>query len=296
MITGRGDRRKPKKDKSSPIWYVMDGMVSITGQMPDVLSNLELQRKFPELYIFCDDAHGTGWSGNRGRGYVTDFVIREANTNEHGFAEEAKRWIVSVCFGKSVGADGGALILPNEEMKDFVHAVSPFCTFTCTKFPIADLAVIKEFADMSLEGVIDDLQTELNVNVQYLHQRAREVLGDVIDFEKDWQETPVLFIPIDTAMETFFDIIKQLQDEGIFVATCAPPATESFGVRVTVQRESKQADIDRMLIRIKELLIENGVTTEEEEEEKEPSKTTTTDTDDYLSSWLDVDDFLAVGY
>jgi hypothetical protein len=36
-------------------------------------------------------------------------------------------------------------------------------------------------------------------------------------------------------------------------------------VRVTVQRESKQADIDRVLLRIKETLIENGVKSREED-------------------------------
>jgi hypothetical protein len=77
----------------------------------------------------------------------------------------------------------------------FVHAMSPFCTINCTIFPIDDLAVIKEFADVSLvEGVVDGFQMDFNVNVQYLHQRAREVLRDVIDFAKDWQETPVFFI------------------------------------------------------------------------------------------------------
>jgi hypothetical protein len=57
------------------------------------------------------------------------------------------------------------------------------------------LSVRKEIADMSLvEGVVDGLQMDFNVNVPYLHQRAREVSGDVTDFAKDWQETPVFFI------------------------------------------------------------------------------------------------------
>jgi len=247
---------------SSPIWYVLDGMVSITGEIPDVLSILKLQRKYPNLWIFCDDAHGTGWSGKKGRGYVTDQIIQEADTNANGYAAEAKRWIMSVCFGKSLGADGGALVLPNEDAKDFVHAMSPFCTFTCTKFPVADLALINEAMKMSLDGTIDQLQEELQTKVRYLHRRAREVLGEMVDFggrsggDNGGFETPVLFVPIDRPTETFFDIVETLQQEGIFVATCAPPATSGFGVRITVQRESSAEDIDRVLERIRDLLRE----------------------------------------
>lgn len=247
-----------RNNSSSITWYVMDGMVSLTGQLPDVQKIWSLQRKYPDLWVFCDDAHGTGWSGTGGRGRVTDMVIREAKTNEHGFAEEAKRWVMSVCFGKSVGADGAALVLPNENMKDLVHTLSPFCTFTCTKFPFADLALINEAMKMSLDGTMDALQQELAQKSSYLHRCARQELAGLVDFPTNWPETPVLYIPIDRDMETFFDIVKTLFNEGIFIATCVPPATKSCGIRVTAQRESKEADIDRLLQRLKYLLLETA--------------------------------------
>jgi len=243
------------KDEQPPTtWYVADGMVSITGEIMDVDSIFALQRKYPSLHVYCDDAHGSGWSGKGGIGLVPDKVIKEARTNEKGYGEEAKRWVFGVCFGKSFGADGGALILPTQDMKDLVHALSPFCTFTCTKFPISDLALVNEAMKMSLDGTIDELQTELLRKVNYLHTRARFYLSDFVDF-RTTEETPVLFVPIDRDMETFFSMVRTLHDEGFFVAPCAPPATSGFGVRITVRRDCSHADIDRLLLRLRELVI-----------------------------------------
>lgn len=246
------------KKNSTPglTWYVADGMGSMTGEIMDVDGLFALQRKYPDLWVYCDDAHGSGWSGKDGIGLIPEAVIREAKTNDNGYAAEARRWVFGVCFGKSFGADGGALILPSPEMKDLVHALSPFCTFTCTKFPIADLALINEAMSMSLDGTMDDMQAELSKKVDYLHTRAKLYLTDLVDFPEtsSLDETPVLFVPIDRDVDTFFRIIRMLQDEGIFVATCAPPATSGLGVRITVKRENTHEEIDRVLLRLRELL------------------------------------------
>jgi len=78
--------------------------------------------------------------------------------------------------------------------------------------------------DVPRDGTIDELQKDLSKKVSYMHRRAREELGGMVDFPENWRETPVPFIPIKRDMETFFSIARALHEEGIFVATCAPPA------------------------------------------------------------------------
>lgn len=254
------ERMRELPQNAAPIWYVLDGMVSMTGKIPDAQKLFALQRKYPNLWVYCDDAHGTGWSGEGGKGLITDQVLHEASTNKMGYAEEANRWVFAVCFGKSLCADGGALIFPNEEMKHIVELFSPFSTFSCTKFPIADLALINEAMKMSQDGTIDELQVELKHKVEYMHESAHRHLEYLVDLCDDSTETPVLFIPFDRDLKTHYDIVDTLFQEGIFVANCVPPATRSLGIRVTVHRTAKLEDIDHLMKRIRDLLIQTRTT------------------------------------
>jgi len=236
------------------IWYVADGQVSLTGEQIPVRPLLELQKRHPELWVFCDDAHGAGWSGKGGIGHAPELVLQEADTNAEGFAEEANRWVIATSFSKGFAADGGALILPDQQTKEFVELFSPFSRAMCARLPTADLAMIHEAMKMSLDGTIDHLQAELHERINYLHTAYRRHLKHLMDIPLEISCRPVLHIPLDMELDEVIRLVKELHNRGIFVAPTGPPAAAGLGLRLTVQPTTTHNDIDTFFTTIAELL------------------------------------------
>ena len=63
--------------KFERVIYALDGVFSMDGHVPPIDELEKWLDEFPNLYLYIDDAHGTSWVGEYGRGYVLDkFKIR----------------------------------------------------------------------------------------------------------------------------------------------------------------------------------------------------------------------------
>ena len=60
------------------VWYLADGVYSMHGDLAPVKQVAALQDQFDNLFTYYDDAHGFGWQGENGRGYV----LSEVSLNE----------------------------------------------------------------------------------------------------------------------------------------------------------------------------------------------------------------------
>ena len=54
------------------IWYLADGVYSMFGDVAPVAEIDLLMEEFGNLYVYYDDAHGFGWAGRHGVGYVLE--------------------------------------------------------------------------------------------------------------------------------------------------------------------------------------------------------------------------------
>ena len=86
------------------VWYLTDGVYSMFGDMAPVHELEALQRRYENLWVYYDDAHGFGWRGAHGRGYVLEQI------------ELNDRMVVAVSLSKSFGTGGAAVVFPDAAM------------------------------------------------------------------------------------------------------------------------------------------------------------------------------------
>ncbi|HDH24877.1 MAG TPA: aminotransferase class I/II-fold pyridoxal phosphate-dependent enzyme, partial [Actinobacteria bacterium] len=109
------------------------------GDLAPVREISTLMDRFANLHVYFDDAHGFGWAGLHGRGYVLGEVsIRE-------------RMVVAGSLSKSIGAGGGALVFPDEKTARRVRTLGGTMTFSGPLHP-AELGAALASADIHLSG------------------------------------------------------------------------------------------------------------------------------------------------
>src|SRR5690606_16556895 len=96
------------KGRAKRVWYMVDGVYSMYGDTATVEELKKLLDKYPELYIYSDDAHGVSWTGEHGCGYFF---------SKMGLHPKV---VQNVTLGKAFGATGGVTIYPTFEFYDRV--------------------------------------------------------------------------------------------------------------------------------------------------------------------------------
>jgi 7-keto-8-aminopelargonate synthetase-like enzyme len=97
-----------KKEGYRNIWYCADGIYSIHGDLCDISGLHRLLDQEENFYAYIDDAHGTGWCGEKGSGYVIgSFGLHD-------------KMIVVESFAKSMATSGGAIIVPDKLISDLI--------------------------------------------------------------------------------------------------------------------------------------------------------------------------------
>ena len=64
------ERIKKLRQKHNKIYYMIDGVYSMFGDVAPIRELVELADKYPCLYLYVDDVHGMSWTGQNGTGYV----------------------------------------------------------------------------------------------------------------------------------------------------------------------------------------------------------------------------------
>lgn len=57
------------------VWYICDGVYSQQGDVAPLAELKALMDKYPQLYLYVDDAHGMSWTGKNGCGYALSQVV-----------------------------------------------------------------------------------------------------------------------------------------------------------------------------------------------------------------------------
>jgi 7-keto-8-aminopelargonate synthetase-like enzyme len=73
------------------------------GDLAPVEDLWHLLQRYPTLHLYLDDAHGMGWTGPRGCGYILSHL------------PERDRVVVALSMAKEFGAGGGVLVFPSPE-------------------------------------------------------------------------------------------------------------------------------------------------------------------------------------
>lgn len=229
------------------VWYLADGVYSMFGDLAPVHDIDALLNEFPGLCVYLDDAHGFGWSGRHGRGYVLgEIPIRD-------------RMVVAGSLSKSFGAGGGALVFSDETTARRVRTLGGTMTFAGPLHP-AELGAAIASADIHLSDEYLELQTRLHRQIELTRRllMARHLPVVASAF------SPVWFIRIGTPTDTIA-VAKLLQEDGFYVNPSGYPAVPvgSAGLRFAnslyLDDDAYESLIDSLAKRVPQVIGETEV-------------------------------------
>jgi 7-keto-8-aminopelargonate synthetase-like enzyme len=213
------------------IWLVGDGLYSMFGDFAPFEEFVLMLERYPQLHLYIDDAHATGWLGTHGRGGAL------MHLGNH------RRVAVALSLNKSFAAAGGALTLPDNELKTRIRRCGgPMLFSGPIQPPMLGAAVAS--SQLHLSACHPATQAELMQRVDYALAAAERVGLPLATQHR----TPIFFIPCDSVDEAT-DEVKRLQQEGFYVCPSAFPAVpvNRPGVRFTVTLHNQPQDIDSFI-------------------------------------------------
>ena len=89
------------------VWYAADGLYSMYADFLPTTELDELMARHENLWLYVDDAHAVSWTGRHGRGHALERLAPAT----------LARTVVAASLNKSFAAAGGAVLLPDEQMR-----------------------------------------------------------------------------------------------------------------------------------------------------------------------------------
>lgn len=223
--------KRKKENGARNVWFLADGIYSMQGDMLNIEGLIELLDEHEHLYTYIDDAHGMGWLGKNGAGYIL------------GDGEIHEKMIVAVSMCKSFGAFGGIIVFPDSDWAERVRLFGQTLIFSAPISPPILGAAIAS-ARIHLSEELESLQKDLMDRICYFREKCRQMNIPV----KTKDETPIQFIEIGES-STVFDLIKELMGRGVFVTAAVYPSMpkKHGGIRVNITRHLELEDIDYLI-------------------------------------------------
>lgn len=232
-----------RKEGKKNIWYCADGIYSLHGNKCDIKGLFKLLDSEENFYAYVDDAHGTGWYGRNGSGYViSDYGIHE-------------KMIIVASFAKSMSTSGGALIIPDKLLADYLNLSAQTMIFSGPIQP-PTLGALIGCIKLHLSDHIISLQNDLMDLINYFRLKSEELKLSFIT--KDI--TPIQLIRIGDQEKTSI-IVNKLIRRGFLPSAVLYPAISKGdeGVRITITRHHTTSDIDNLLENIKDIMKEENL-------------------------------------
>lgn len=216
---------------SGRVWYVIDGVYSMHG---DIAPPSEIRRLLDEneaLWVYCDDAHGFGWSGHSGRGSFLD---------ECGWHD---RLVMTYGLSKSFGALGGVVAAQDLSLIQAIEFVGGPMVFG-GPIPPASLGAGIASAEIHLSDELTTLQTELGRRIDFVNEHSARIGLPL----SDSSHSPLWFVEIGQSM-TAGSVVARMVRDGFFVNVAVYPVVprDRAGVRFTVTRYNSFSQIESML-------------------------------------------------
>jgi 7-keto-8-aminopelargonate synthetase-like enzyme len=225
---GQGARR---------VWYCADGIYSMFGDRLDVDGLVALMRRYEQLHVYLDDAHGMSWCGRRGAGSLADAPLPRERT------------VLVTSLGKGFGCMGGAIAVPDELTRQRIQNLGPALMFSI-QLPPSVLGSIVACARIHLGDEIERMQDELHDRMllarSLVHADPR--LAHRVPCPGGGL-TPINYIVLGDADQAIAATQKLLARGFLVNPVCFPVVPlGSGGVRFTVCRGHTPEDL-RMLVR-----------------------------------------------
>jgi 7-keto-8-aminopelargonate synthetase-like enzyme len=225
------ERINDLKDKYEKIWYMADGVYSMYGDFLPINDLYRLLDSYPQFNLYVDDAHGTGWIGNNGVGYVL---------SQKPFHE---RLFLVAGLAKSFAACGGVLVFPNERAKNKVRNCGGTFIFSGPIQPPMLGAIIAS-AKLHLSNDIKFFQNELQKRVDYFVETCKSFNLPLIGESN----SPIFFIGVGKP-GVGYNMVTRIMNKGFYINLSVFPSVpyKNTGLRIPLTVNHTFEDIYNLL-------------------------------------------------
>jgi 7-keto-8-aminopelargonate synthetase-like enzyme len=223
--------QKAETDGTCAVWYLADSIYSMYGDVAPVQAIADLMDRYPSLHVYLDDAHGFGWSGLNGCGFVL------AQIPFH------PRMVIAVGMAKSFGSGGAALAFADPDHARRVLLTGGPLTFSG---PIhnAELGAAVVSADIHLSPEHAELQARLDTQIELVGDLLTKYELPVMSYEA----TPIWFVRLGR-LDQAIKMASRLMDDGFYVNASAFPAVPRGygGIRFTHTLHQTEEHIESLV-------------------------------------------------
>ncbi|HEY4388288.1 MAG TPA: aminotransferase class I/II-fold pyridoxal phosphate-dependent enzyme [Ktedonobacteraceae bacterium] len=209
------------------IWYLADGVYSMFGDLTPVAELSSLLRRFQNLHLYLDDAHGMSWTGPHGCGYVLSHLT------------ERKRAVVALSMAKGFGVGGGVLVFPDAQSQQRVrNCGGPMLFSGPIQPPLLGAAIASAHIHLSEE--ITEMQQQLLERIRLCNDLMQQKALPLVSSSM----TPIRFVATGWT-RVAHNLMHRLMEDGFFPNIVGFPAVplKQSGIRITITRHHREDDI-----------------------------------------------------
>ncbi len=218
------------KSKYEKIWYVVDGVFSMFGDLPNTKELIKLLNRHKNLYLYVDDAHGMSWAGPNGAGYTL------SQTEQH------PKMVIGTSIAKGFGACGGVFIFKEKEWRDKVKGWGGPLTYSGPQEPATIAAAIAS-AKIHLTDEIYEMQQALQEKISFTNHIIEHYKLPLVSNSN----SPIFFIGVGM-QRVAYNLGRRVLDDGFYTNISVYPAVPETccGMRFTVTNHLTFEDIENL--------------------------------------------------
>ena len=218
---------------------VVDGVFSMEGDLANLPEIVKLKKKYPNVAIMVDEAHGIGVFGNQGRGVCDHF----------GLTDEVD--LIMGTFSKSMANIGGFIASDADTINYLRHTCRTYI-FSASNTPAATAAALEALHIIQQEP--ERIEALWKVT-RYALRRFREE-----GFEIGETESPIIPLYVRDVEKTFL-VTALAFNAGVFINPVIPPACapQDTLVRFALMATHTEEQVERGVQALKKIFVEQGI-------------------------------------
>ena len=233
------ERLVKRAPKNAVKLIIVDGVFSMEGDLAPLPEIIAIKKKFQNVVVMVDEAHGLGVFGRDGRGVCDHF----------GLTDDVD--LIMGTFSKSLASIGGFIAADSTIINYLRHNVRTYI-FSASATPAATASALE---------ALHIIQNEPE-RIAHLWEVTRYALEKFrsAGFEIGETESPIIPLYVRDLEKTFM-VTKRAFDEGVFINSVIPPACAPqdtlvrFGLMATHTKEQVDRAVEALTRVFKELDI-----------------------------------------
>lgn len=218
---------------------IVDGVFSMEGDLADLPAIVEIKKKYKNVVIMVDEAHGLGVFGRQGRGVCDHF----------GLTDDVD--LIMGTFSKSLASIGG-FIAANSVIINYLRHTARTYIFSASATPAATASAREALRILKSEP--ERLQNLWDVT-DYALEKFRAA-----GFEIGDTQSPIIPLYV-RDLEKTFRVTQRAFEEGIFINPVIPPACapQDTLVRFALMASHTRAQVDTAVEALVRVFKEEGL-------------------------------------